>query len=159
MCRASACSGSSPPAPGPGLAVVAILFTPLVAWLLQTWGGGSLASAAPLADAPSTYNAEPLPDEAPPGAERYRFEVRPGASLWDIAHEALPGVVLEDGDQRAVDLITAAFQNTNSGRPPNDVRLGDQFVLEVPVDTFVTATLGTPDRGRTMSTSRSRATR
>ena len=58
--------------------------------------------------------------------------------------------MLEDGDQRAVDLITAAFQDTNPGRPLNDVRLGDQFVLEVPASTFVTATLGTPDRGRTI---------
>jgi hypothetical protein len=81
---------------------------------------------------------------------RYVFRVRPGASLWDIAHEALPGVVLEDGDQRAVDLITAAFQEAYPGRAANDVRLGDQFVLEVPVGTFVTATLSTPDRGRTV---------
>ena len=150
MCRSSACSVASPRLFGHGLAVVAIFFTPLLAWLLQAWGSASPALAVPLADAPSSYEAEPQPDEAPPGAERYRFQVRPGASLWDIAHEALPGVVLEDGDQRAVDLITAAFQEANPGRAANDVRLGDQFVLEVPAGTFVTASLSTPDRGRTV---------
>ncbi len=150
MCRVSACAVMSPRLAGHGLAVAAILFTPLLGWLLQLWSGASPALAAPLADAPSTYEAEPQPDEAPPGAARYRFQVRPGASLWDIAHEALPGVVLEDGDQRAVDLITAAFQDAYPGRAPNDVRLGDSFVLEVPADTFVTASLSTPDRGRTI---------
>jgi hypothetical protein len=150
MCRASACVFAWLRSLGYGLAVVAILFTPLLTWLLQAWSGVSPALAAPLADAPSTYEAEPQPDDASPGAERYSFQVRPGASLWDIAHEALPGVVLEDGDQRAVDLVTAAFQQTNPGRPANDVRLGDHFVLEVPAGTFVTASLSTPDRGRTV---------
>src|SRR5581483_2608838 len=101
----------------------------------------------PLADAPSTYEAEPQPDEASPGTDRYEFQVRPGATLWDVAHEALPGVVLEDGDQRAVDLIQTAFQDANPGRGPNDVRLGDTFVLEVPAGTFVTESYSTPDRG------------
>jgi hypothetical protein len=150
MCRASAGSFATPRLLGHGLAVVAIIFTPLLAWLSQAWSDASPARAAPLADAPSTYEAEPQPDEAPPGADRYLFHVRPGASLWDIAHEALPGVVLEDGDQRAVDLITAAFQEAYPGRAANDVRLGDEFVLEVPAGTFVTASLSTPDRGRTV---------
>ncbi|HLH22001.1 MAG TPA: hypothetical protein VK066_05735 [Chloroflexota bacterium] len=150
MSRASARAVASPQIVGPRLAVAALLFTPLLGWLFQAWSGVSPALAAPLADAPSTYEAEPQPDDASPGADRYQFQVRPGASLWDIAHEALPGVVLEDGDQRAVDLITEAFQDANPGRAPNDVRLGDTFVLEVPAGTFVTQSLSTPDRGRTV---------
>jgi hypothetical protein len=150
MCRARACPGASSRFVSLGLAALAIIFTPLLAWLLQTWTGAVPALAAPLADAPSTYGAESQSDEASPGVERYVFQVRPGASLWDIAHEALPGVVLEDGDQRAVDLITAAFQQAYPGRPSNDVRLGDRFMLEVPAGTFVTESLSTPDRGRTV---------
>jgi hypothetical protein len=150
MCRGSARSFTSLRRVRPGLAMIAILITPLFAWQFQAWRVVSPALAAPLAEAPSTYDAVPLPDEASPGAERYQFQVRPGSSLWDIAHEALPGVVLEDGDQRAVDLITAAFQETNPGRTANDVRLGDHFVLEVPAGTFVTESLSSPDRGRTV---------
>ncbi|HEY7067857.1 MAG TPA: hypothetical protein VII06_40755 [Chloroflexota bacterium] len=150
MCRASARPVASPWLFGRLLALLAILSTPLAAWLLQAWGGTGMVLAAPLADAPTTYEAEPQPDEASPGTDRYQFQVRPGATLWDVAHEALPGVVLEDGDQRAVDLIQAAFQDANPGRGPNDVRLGDTFVLEVPAGTFVTETYSTPDRGRTI---------
>ena len=150
MSRACACPGAPSWLVLPSLAVFAIFCTPFLAWLLHAWGGVAPALAAPVADTPSTYGAEPQPDDASPGVERYLFEVRPGASLWDIAHEALPGVVLEDGDQRAVDLITAAFQQAYPGRAPNDVRLGDRFVLELPAGTFVTETLSTPDRGRTV---------
>src|SRR5579885_2395253 len=93
MSRASARAVASPQIVGPRLAVAALLFTPLLGWLFQAWSGVSPALAAPLADAPSTYEAEPQPDDA---------------------------------------------------------RLGDTFVLEVPAGTFVTQSLSTPDRGRTV---------
>jgi len=107
-------------------------------------------AAGPLADAPRTYEAEPLETDAAEGVERYTFRVRPGATLWDIATEALPRTALEEGPARALELVEAAFKQTYPERSANDVRLDDAFVLEVPAGTFVTASLVSADRGRTI---------
>jgi hypothetical protein len=106
-------------------------------------------TAAPdwLAQAPRAYEIEALPDSTQ-GLDQYRVKVRPGSTLWDIATEALPRLVVDEGHGRALEVLEASFKKTFPDRAPNDVRLEDTFTLEVPDGTFVTASLNTIERGR-----------
>lgn len=113
-------------------------------------GSGNVARAAPLAQSPRAYEATLLPEPGPGGTDRYTVRVRPGATLWDIATEGLPQIVLEQGAGAALDVVQQSFFQAFPGRQPHDVRLDDEFTLEVPAGTFVTASLTTPDRGRTI---------
>src|SRR3712207_4910003 len=104
-------------------------------------------SGAPLANT-STYEAAPVERPAGANVDAYRLSVEPGSTLWDIAVEALPALVLEAGHERAVELVAASFQKSNPGRGPGDVRLDDEFTLEVPPGTFVTASVAPRAGGR-----------
>ncbi len=115
----------------------------------RAWGDRG-ALGAPLGQAPRTYEATALPDAGPEADARYVLRVRPGATLWDIATEALPEVVLEAGNAQALEAVEAAFREAFPGRALNDVRLGDELVLVVPAGTFVTAAVSAGDRGRTI---------
>jgi hypothetical protein len=142
--------------PAPAVSRHALLLLALVigavdlVWSVLPWGPSGTARASPLAQAPRTYEAEPDPGSAPPGVDRYTVQVRPGSTLWDIATEALPGVVLEEGNARALELVEASFRQAFPDRAANLVRLGDTFALDVPAGTFMTASVMSPDRGRTI---------
>jgi hypothetical protein len=116
--------------------------------------GASQARAAtapdpsPPAQAPRAYQAEVVPDGSSDGLDRYSLRVRPGATLWDIATEALPRLVVDEGHARAVEVVETSFKKSFPTREANDVRLDDTFTLEVPDGTFVTADLTSADRGR-----------
>jgi hypothetical protein len=152
MSRACAHDRSLPRAPHPDLHRVLLLaaLLPIALLGLTTREARALPAPAPLADPPRTYEAEPQEDDSGETVERYAFRVRPGASLWDIAMEALPRAVLDEGHAHAVEMIETSFKKTYPDRRPNDVRLNDAFNLEVPEGTFVTASLTSTDRGRTL---------
>ena len=124
---------------------------PLVALLsLAVHPAQAAPPAGPLADPPRTYEAEAPDKTAAEGVDRYALRVRPRASLWDIATEALPLLALEEGNARALELVESSFKKTYPNRPANDVRLNDAFVLEVPDGTFVTAEVAAGPGNRTL---------
>ena len=151
MFRLPACDWPAPPRRRLALLLAALLIGVLDALCsVLPWGPSGAARAGPLAQAPRSYEAEPDQGAVAPGVDHYIVQVRPGATLWDIATEALPGIVLEEGNARALELVEASFRQAFPDRAANLVRLGDTFALEVPAGTFVTASVTSADRGRTI---------
>jgi len=75
------------------------------------------------------------------GVDRYGITLGSGGSLWDIGFNRLPLIALDQGEQRVVELVEQAFRAQYPARGPNEVRVGDSFVLEVPAGTFVARTI------------------
>jgi hypothetical protein len=70
--------------------------------------------------------------------DRYRVTFGSGATLWDVAQDALPLVALDQGDKQAYQMALQSFQREYPDRRPDQLQPGETFTLEVPVGTFVT---------------------
>src|SRR5918998_3667842 len=105
-----------------------------------------LAMASPVV-AQATHEIAPLGTDPARNVDRYQVTIGPGGSLWDIGFNRLPLIALEQGEQRVVELVEQAFRAQYPERGPNEVRVGDSFVLEVQTGTFVARTVERqPDR-------------
>ncbi|MBI4495246.1 MAG: hypothetical protein HY690_20925 [Chloroflexi bacterium] len=69
--------------------------------------------------------------------DRYRVNIVPGSSLWEVATERLPLKALDEGHQLTFALLEQNFHKTFPGRPITQVFPGESFGLEVPAGTFV----------------------
>ena len=94
-----------------------------------------------LAAAQDTHEIASLGTDPARGVDRYQITIGPGGSLWDVGFNRLPLVALEQGEQRIVELVEQAFRAQYPDRGPNEVRVGDSFVLEVQAGTFVARTI------------------
>ncbi|MDP8922852.1 MAG: hypothetical protein M3O34_08250 [Chloroflexota bacterium] len=117
---------------------------------LRGWCAALLAMVALLAFASSviaqeTHEIEPLGTDPARGVDRYQVTIKSGGSLWDIGFNRLPVVALDQGEQHVVELVEQAFRAEYPERGPNDVRVGDRFLLEVPSGTFVAQTIDRRD--------------
>lgn len=90
--------------------------------------------------AQATYEIGPLGTDPERGVDRYRVELRDGASFWEIGVNRLPLIALEQGDLKAVELIEQAWRSQYPDRSSNEPRPNDSFVLEVPSGAFVSRT-------------------
>ena len=110
------------------------------------WWAALLALVALLvlpsvAGAQATHEIAPLGTDPARGVDRFQITIGPGGSLWDIGFNRLPLVALEQGEQRVVELVEQAFRAQYPESGPNEVRVGDSFVLEVQSGTFVARTI------------------
>ena len=94
-----------------------------------------------LAAAQAPHEIASLGTDPARDVDRYQITIGPGGSLWEIGFNRLPLIALEQGEQRVVELVEQAFRAQYPDRGPNEVRVGDGFVLEVQAGTFVARTI------------------
>lgn len=85
----------------------------------------------------ATYEVTSLGRDGERGVDRYRIDIRAGASFWEIGVNRLPLIALEQGDLKAVEPIEQAWRAQYPERASSEPRPDDTFVLEVPAGTFV----------------------
>jgi hypothetical protein len=97
---------------------------------------GTLAVSGP-ATAQPAYEVTPLGTDPARGVDRYRVTIRAGGTFYGVAVDHLPLLVIEEGEGRALELVEQAWRAQYPTRSPGDVQPDDQFLLEVPIGTFV----------------------
>ena len=105
----------------------------------------ALVATPSLVVAQETHEIAALGTDPARGVDRYQITIGSGGSLWDIGFNRLPLIALEQGEQRVVELVEQAFRAQYPDRGPNEVRVGDSFVLEVPTGSFVARTIDRQD--------------
>jgi hypothetical protein len=103
----------------------------LVAWIV--W---ATVDQATLAQTAAEIRLLELDQEH--GLGRYEVTLRSGSTLWDVANTYLPLEGLDRGDAAAYELVFESFQRAFPGRTPDSLRPDESFVLDVPLETFVT---------------------
>jgi hypothetical protein len=113
----------------------AIRFAGALAFLLASLltAGSALAQAA--------ADVQPLERDPARQVDRYQVTLRLGAALWDVATTYLPVVSIEQGDEKAYQIVLESFQRAYPGRRPGAVQPDDTFILDVPSNSFVTESL------------------
>jgi hypothetical protein len=91
--------------------------------------------------AQTVAEVQPLERGASGQVDKYQITLRPGAALWDVATTYLPLISLEQGDEKAYQLVLQSYQQAYPNRKPGVVQPEDSFTLEVPTATFVTEEL------------------
>ena len=98
-----------------------------------------------VAVAEASYEINPIGTDDGRRVDRYQITLGQGAALWDLAVNRLPLIVLEQGGQKALDLIEQGFRGEFPDRGTQLVKPGDSFVLEVPTGTFVSKSVSRQD--------------
>jgi hypothetical protein len=81
----------------------------------------------------SFYGVTYLGRDEPTGTDRYEVAISWGATFFAIAVETMPLVPAEE----AMDTLLGAFSEAYPTRRQGDIRPGDRFEFQVPVDTLV----------------------
>ena len=118
-----------------------VLIVGLVTALLLTMQlpGTAVAQSVPTPtggwQSDSTFSISFLTRDTPQGPDRYHVVFGYGATFFGTAVNAMPLLTAE----QAVSILIAGHQSAYPDRPPQNVQPGDEFDIQVPVGTIVSA--------------------